>query len=187
MCVKMKHSYGTCGYPCVDLFQTNQGCTSGLEQVQDNATGYEINLLEWNSSCGTGATAQGSPYQYVPYGKWELITGIFKYNSQGNAWIASCVNVDCTNSTWTLTTPAVYSTPATILGAGQMNGEVADVQMYDSALTLNQIKQLYNEYIGAQPVLNSTLVAWIPLDGNSYDYSGNGNTASLSSVNFVYP
>ncbi len=59
--------------------------------------------------------------------------------------------------------------------------------MYDSALTLNQVNQLYNEFIGAQPVTNSTLVAWIPLDGNAYDDSGNGNTASLSSVNFLYP
>ena len=187
MWVNMDHAYGTCGYPCSDLFQTNQGCTSGLEQDPDNATGYKINLLEWNSSCGTGATAQGSPYQYVPYGKWELITGIFKYNSQGNAWIASCVDTHCTNSTWTLTAPAVYSTPATILGSGQINGKVADVQMYDSALTLNQISQLYNEFIGAQPVDNTTLIAWVPLDGNAYDNSGNGNTASLSSVNFLYP
>ncbi|MCL4362603.1 hypothetical protein M1585_03945, partial [Candidatus Parvarchaeota archaeon] len=187
MWVKMDHAYGTCGYPCSDLFQTNQGCTSGLEQDPYNATGYQVNLLEWNSSCGTGATAQGSPYQYVPYGKWELITGIFKYNSQGNAWIASCVDTSCTNRTWTLTAPAVYSTPATILGSNQMNGQVADVQMYDSALTLNQVNQLYNEFIGAQPVYNSTLVAWIPLDGNAYDDSGNGNTASLTSVNFLYP
>ncbi|MCL4398882.1 MAG: DUF2341 domain-containing protein [Candidatus Parvarchaeota archaeon] len=187
MWVNLQHSYGACGYPCYDLFQTNQGCTSGLQQYKDNATGYQINLLEWNSSCGTGAAAQSSPYQYVPYGKWELITGIFEYNSQGNAWIASCVDTHCTNSTWTLNTPAVYSTPATILGSGQINGKVTDVQMYDSALTLNQVNQLYNEFIGAQPVTNSTLVAWIPLDGNAYDDSGNGNTASLSSVNFLYP
>ncbi|MGC8533131.1 MAG: DUF2341 domain-containing protein [Candidatus Parvarchaeum sp.] len=187
MWVKMQHAYGRCGYPCSDLFQTNQGCTSGLEQDPYNATGYQVNLLEWNSSCGTGATAEGSPYQYVPYGKWELITGIFKYNSQGNAWIASCVDTHCTNSTWTLTEPAVYSTPATILGSQQINGKVADVQMYDSTLTLNQVNQLYKEFIGAEPVSNSTLVAWIPLDGNAYDDSGNGNTASLSSVNFLYP
>ena len=187
MWVNMQHSYGACGYPCVDLFQTNQGCTSGLEQQADNATGYQINLLEWNASCGTGATAQGSPYQYVPYNKWELITGIFKYNSQGNAWIASCVDTHCTNSSWTLDTPAVYSTPATILGSGQMNGEVADVQMYNSALTLNRVKQLANGFIGAPPVNNSTLVAWLPFDGNPYDYSGNKNTASLTSINFVYP
>ena len=187
MWVNLQHSYGACGFPCSDLFQTNQGCTSGLQQDRDNATGYQINLLEWNSSCGTGATAQSSPYQYVPYGKWELITGIFQYNSQGNAWIASCVDTHCTNSTWTLTAPAVYSTPATILASNQLNGKIADVQMYDSALSLKQVNQLYQGFIGAPPVNDSSLVAWLPLDGNANDYSGNGNTGSLTSITFLYP
>ena len=188
MWVKMDHAYGTCsGYPCEDLFQTNQGCTSGLEQDPDNSTGYQINLLEWNSDCGSGTAAQGSPYQYVPYGKWELITGVFKYNSQGNAWVASCVDTYCTNSSWSLSAPAVYSTPETILGAGQLNGKIADIQMYDIALSNNQIKTLYGEGYAGIPVTTNGLIAWFPLDGNANDYSGNNNNGVPTAVNWISP
>ncbi len=187
MWVNMQHSYGACGYPCVDLFQTNQGCTSGLEQQKYNSTGYEINLLEWNASCGTGATAQGSPYQYVPYNRWELITGIFNYNSQGNAWIASCVDTTCTNSSWALNQPAVYSTPGTELASDQINGQVADVQMYDITLNSNQIAMLYKQGYGGLPVTTNGLIAWLPLDGNANDYSGNNNNGVATNVQWVSP
>ena len=187
MWVNIKHAYGACGYPCSDLFQTTQGCTSGLEQDPDNSTGYQINLLEWNADCGTGATAQGSPYQYVPYGEWALITGVFKYNSQGNAWVASCVDTSCTNSSWTLNIPAVYSTPGTILGAGQLNGKIADIQMYDTALSNNQIKTLYDEGYAGLPVTPNGLIAWLPLDGNANDYSGNNNNGGTSNIQWVSP
>ena len=182
MWVNIEHSYGRCGYPCSDLFQTNQGGTSGLEQDPYNATGYQINLLEWNLSA-----AQGSPYQYVPYGKWELITGIFKYNSEGNAWIASCVDTSCTNNSWSLNAPRVYSTPGTILGSGQVNGKIADVQMYDTALSHNQIKILYEEGYAGIPVTVNGLIAWLSLDGNANDYSGNNNNGVTTNVNWVSP
>ncbi len=187
MWVNMDHAYGRCGYPCNDLFQTDQGCTSGLQQIPDNATGYEVDLLEWNSSCGPGAGGQGSPFQYVPYNKWVLITGVFKYNAPGNGWIASCVDTHCDNSSWTMSTPAMYSTPATELGSNQMNGVVADIQIYNTTLSQNQIAELFNGYIEAHPVSLNNLVAWFPLDGNPDDYSGNGNNASLSSITFVSP
>ena len=187
MWVNIEHAYGRCGYPCSDLFQTNQGCTSGLEQDPYNATYYQINLLEWNSNCGSGATAQGSPYKYVPYGKWELITGIFKYNFEGNAWIASCVDTSCTNNSWSLNVPSVYSMPGTILGSGQVNGKIADVQMYDTALSHNQIKILYEEGYAGIPVTVNGLIAWLSLDGNANDYSGNNNNGVTTNVNWVSP
>ena len=183
--VNLQHSYGgDGGYPGADLLQDNQGCTSGLQQGPVNSSGYFINLIQWNQSCGTGASARSTADIYVPYNKWVLVTGIFKYNSPGNAWIASCADLTCSNSTWTLSPPALYSTPATDLGAGQINGQAAGVQMYDTALSPAEINSLYNDGIGGSPVDFQNLIAWLPLDGNTYDYSGNGNTGTTLSVTF---
>ena len=187
--VNLKHAYGNCngGFPCNDLLQENQGCTSGLQQFPDNSTGYFINLVEWNQSCGTGANDRVTPNVYVPYNKWVLVTGILKYNSPGNAWIASCADLKCSNSTYTLNQPAPYATPATELGSSQMNGQTANVQMYDTALSLLDINHLYNAGIGAEPVHLEKLIAWLPLDGNGYDYSNNSNNGALTSIAFLYP
>ncbi|MGC8495854.1 MAG: LamG-like jellyroll fold domain-containing protein [Candidatus Micrarchaeia archaeon] len=54
------------------------------------------------------------------------------------------------------------------------NSMIADVQAYSSALTPQQIMELYKEGIAGAPVSN-TIISWWPLNGNLNDYSGNGN------------
>ncbi len=61
------------------------------------------------------------------------------------------------------------------------NGLISDVQIYNTALTANQVKSLYSEGTGGIP-LSSGLVGWWPLNGNANDYSGNGNTGIPTNV-----
>ncbi|MGC9190775.1 MAG: hypothetical protein ACP5FR_02580 [Candidatus Micrarchaeia archaeon] len=71
-------------------------------------------------------------------------------------------------------------------GAGSiMDGFEANIQIYNTSLSANEIRALYQEGIGGAPINLQNLVAWYPLNGNANDYSGNGNNGQMSNVDFV--
>ncbi len=65
------------------------------------------------------------------------------------------------------------------------NGSIADIQIYNTALSSNSIRALYSEGIGGAPIDLQNLVAWYPLDGNAEDYSGNGNNGVPANVTYT--
>jgi len=63
---------------------------------------------------------------------------------------------------------------------------LANVQIYNTSLSANEIRALYLEGIGGAPINLQHLVAWWPLNGNANDYSGNGNNGKIiGNVSFV--
>ncbi len=60
-------------------------------------------------------------------------------------------------------------------GGRYFNGSMADVSVYDTALSASKISTLYGEGMGASPVSGAGLAEWLPLNGTTKDYSGNGN------------
>ncbi|MDE1869347.1 MAG: hypothetical protein KGH60_05305, partial [Candidatus Micrarchaeota archaeon] len=61
-------------------------------------------------------------------------------------------------------------------GNGQLNffsGFISNVQMYSTALTSNNVKQLFLEGIGGAPIDTSHLYLWLMLNQNANDTSGN--------------
>ena len=56
---------------------------------------------------------------------------------------------------------------------------IANVQIYNEALSESQIYALYQEGIGGDPIDLQNLVAWYPLNGNANDYSGNDNNGKV--------
>ena len=67
----------------------------------------------------------------------------------------------------------------------QLYGLIANVQIYNTSLSANEIQALYLEGIGGAPINLQHLVGWWPLNGNANDYSGNGNNCQASNVNYV--
>jgi hypothetical protein len=65
------------------------------------------------------------------------------------------------------------------------NGSIANVQVYDAALSANEIQALYNEGIGGAPIDLQNLIAWWPLNGNVNDYSGNDYNGVAHNVTFT--
>ena len=66
------------------------------------------------------------------------------------------------------------------------NNSIANVQIYNAALTPQEIQYLYQEGIGGAPIDLQHLVGWWPLNGNANDYSGNGNNGQINGgVTFV--
>ena len=71
-------------------------------------------------------------------------------------------------------------------GCGYFQGDIANLQIYSSALSANAIKSSYQEGITGAPVTIQNLAGWWPLNGNSNDYSGNGNNGVSTNVAFQY-
>ena len=67
---------------------------------------------------------------------------------------------------------------------GQYSGEIANLQIYNSSLSANEIQALYQEGIGGAPIDLKHLVGWWPLNGNTNDTSGNGNNGVPYGIEF---
>ncbi len=61
-------------------------------------------------------------------------------------------------------------------------GSIANVQVYNTSLSANDINALYKEGIGGAPIKVNNLVAWWPLNGNANDYSGNNNNGAATNI-----
>ncbi len=66
-----------------------------------------------------------------------------------------------------------------------LNGSMANVQIYSSALSSNQIYGIESGGINGGPAISQNLSGWWPLNGNANDYSGNLNNGRASAV--LYP
>ena len=68
--------------------------------------------------------------------------------------------------------------------ADYLTGELANVQAYNTSLSVNEINALYLEGIGGAPIDPTHIVGWWPLNGNAQDYSGNSDSATSVSVSY---
>jgi hypothetical protein len=71
-------------------------------------------------------------------------------------------------------------------GGYPLPGSEADLQIYSTSLSANQVQQLYAEGIDGPPLQGAGLAAWYPLDGNGNDYSGNGNNGAVTGISFPF-
>ncbi len=62
-----------------------------------------------------------------------------------------------------------------------LNGEMANVQVYNTSLSSNEVAALYQEGIGGAPLKLNNLIGWWPLNGDTKDYSGNNNNGAATS------
>ena len=76
------------------------------------------------------------------------------------------------------------STTLRIDGRPLQQGNVANVQIYDTPLSANEISALYQEGIGGAPIDPYDIIGWWPLNGNAQDYSGSNDNGQA--VNVAY-
>ncbi|MCL5430225.1 MAG: LamG domain-containing protein [Candidatus Marsarchaeota archaeon] len=65
------------------------------------------------------------------------------------------------------------------------DGAIANIQIYNSSLSANEVSSLYLEGIGGAPVSVVNLLAWWPLNGDTKDYSGNDNTGAAVNIDYT--
>ena len=130
---------------------------------------YSVTLDNWNCQ-GVASTNQASANQWVFFAATYNGTTMTMY--QGINGKLSSNNL-----------PAQMDTVSSIFTIGESApgwstdwlGYQSNIQVYNTALSANDIKALYQEGIGGAPIKIQSLVAWYPLNGNANDYSGNGN------------
>ncbi len=64
-------------------------------------------------------------------------------------------------------------------------GSIANLQVYDTALSSSQALSLYDSGISGSPIIPGDAVAWWSLNGNANDFSGNGNDGTAQNVTFA--
>lgn len=127
---------------------------------------YSNDILDFNY----GATSLAS--NAFPSGSWINAAATFNSASSTFTWY---INGTAVNTYSGLANPATNSRTLYI-GAGDFvfNGSMANLQIYNSVLTPNQVLSRYQSGIGGPPG-NYNLMGWWPLNGNPNDYSGNGD------------
>ena len=85
----------------------------------------------------------------------------------------------------TLQTGEVLTIGAWPIQGSYFTGKLANVQVYNTSLSTNSVRYIYQEGIGGAPVDPQNLIAWYPLNGNANDYSGNNNNGVPTSVTYT--
>ena len=122
----------------------------------------------------TQALARGGT---CTYGVWTQYVGT--YDGSTTKLYINGVLVSSTALSGSLSYLGPVAVGAWPSGGNNFNGQLADAQIYNTALSANQVQQLYQEGIAGTPVAPANVVGWWLLNGNANDYSGNGNNGNV--------
>jgi hypothetical protein len=142
---------------------------------------------------GTGGTSPGDfNAGSITLNTWHQIGFIWTSTGSGTSTQQVILDGSVVNSrSIGIGTPASRTSDTFIGKATQcwpttpFNGFMANAQVYNTSLDVNQIQSLYLEGIGGAPVSPQYVVGWWPLNGDTKDYSGGNNNGVPTAITFV--
>ena len=155
---------------------------------------YEYDLWFNSGTCFGFNTGADDAYGINPSslaGKWVFVAAVFyngPYTGNSLLYINGVPQAlsQCSGSAGSgIATSSLHISGWPIESGYYFSGDLANVQIYNTSLSANEIQALYLEGIGGAPIDLQHLVAWWPLNGNANDYSGNDNNGQINNVNFV--
>jgi hypothetical protein len=152
---------------------TLQECESG--EVNGASITFWINSNGNGNTCGSIANAK--------YNQWYM-TAITYDGATANQYQNGVLVYSQSFATTMSSTSPIYVGGYPNVG-NRWNGSIANVQIYNTSLSANEIQALYLEGIGGAPIDLQNLVGWWPLNGNANDYSGNGNNGQATAVTYT--
>lgn len=165
--------------------------TSGFLEKFDfgGTTGYYIRqdpgqlyFVIASASGGNGVTAQLS--RETRDGKWHNIVTTYDGSSSSNGLkIYIDGSITAPTLSGTLTTSVQTSQPLIIgpyASSGDLNGSMANVQIYNVLLSASQVQNIYGAGISGSPIQSNAVAGWWPLNGNANDYSGQGANGAVT-------
>ncbi|MCL5442658.1 MAG: LamG domain-containing protein [Candidatus Marsarchaeota archaeon] len=136
-------------------------------------------------SCAFGGWSASSATS-VPVGTWENViitltpSGLASFYLDGSSAGQASIGAPPNNQQFRIGAWGNGCGPTQSL-----NGSIANIQIYNTTLSSNDIQALYQEGIGGAPINIQSLVSWWPLNGNANDYSGNNNNGVPNGVTYT--
>jgi hypothetical protein len=151
-------------------------------------TSFKTNEDFWILSSVSGA--QQDMYITIPSSGWFNIITTYQYvngNYVANGYINGAgKNLNALRSPIKLPIPYKIQIGIARNSDGMVfDGMLSNIQLYNTSLSSNDVKLLYQEGIGGVPINPQNIVAWYPLNGNANDYSGNNNNGVPTNVVFT--
>ncbi|MGI0141893.1 MAG: LamG domain-containing protein [Candidatus Micrarchaeales archaeon] len=161
------------------IFQYGVSGTAGEDWILGDYNGAASADL-WSGSKSGGTISNGN---------WNFVGFTFSGGS-GASGLVIYVNGVAVYTGGTAITPNVHvGTGSTVsIGFGSSNyylGSMANVQIYNTSLSANEIQAMYIEGIGGQPIRLQNLVGWWPLNANANDYSGDNLNGIPTNVGYT--
>jgi len=153
----------------------------GVHDSWIELVGGTLYMRVWSLPC----VGMGS----LPTNKWSHIVMTGSVSGSALTYSGYVNGAFRSSGSGTMTAPS--TAPTFILGASEatncgsglhFTGDMSNYQMYNTALSANQVLALYSEGIGGIPMIVQSLVGWWPLNGDANDYSGNANTGQPTGV-----
>jgi hypothetical protein len=154
---------------------------NNLEIFVEGTSEYSAYTMLQCANDGMGSTS-------IPTGRWVFYATAFD-GSTDTGYVGYGGQLYSSKTTG-ITTVTLPSSPAVGIGdAGPFdtywNGQMANVQIYDTVLSANEISALYKAGIGGDPIQLNNLAGWWPLNGNAKDYSGNDDNGTATAVQYT--
>ncbi len=154
-----------------------------------------IGMATWNQNY-PGNWYSATSNVSIPGSSWNMITLALSNGGTGTGTVSVYLNGVSSNTiaAQEVVGGATPSPEFEIGGAttgclgspiGTFTGSIANIQIYNTSLSQPEITALYKEGIGGVPFDLQNLAGWWPLNGNSKDYSGNGNAGVPTNVIFT--
>ncbi len=125
-------------------------------------------------ACGSNLILQPNTWYFVAYTSASSV----------NIYLNGSQSLGCSISGTTGIAPTSLNIGQLATGASKLNGTLANMQIYDVALSSHEVSKLYYEGVSGQPVDYSHNVAWYQFNGNVNDSSGNGNNLTATGLQF---
>ena len=163
--------YGISYYQCTSIIKCiYESYNNGVSWITQIGVSQPLNINEWVMVVSTRNMSSG---EFKIYQNGAYVTTTPTNGLAGGFDNPVAIGAD-----------PEYGTPPTTYGI-YFNGSIANVQIYNTSLSPSAVNTLYAEGIGGTPVDIQNLVGWWPLNGNSNDYSGNGNNGVPTNVVFT--
>ncbi|MEM0159915.1 MAG: PQQ-binding-like beta-propeller repeat protein [Candidatus Micrarchaeaceae archaeon] len=132
------------------------------EQVNATSDRYQFSI--------NGSAAHGTVYAKASVGNWQFVVVEYSITTESMYIYVNGSLISMQKKILTTRTPGNITVGWSPI-AGYFAGSIADLQIYNTGLSAQQVEQLYLQGVGGGPIDTQNLVAWYPLEGNANDYS----------------
>ncbi len=167
---------------------SEHGAFVKLGSTGSPGTGYGIGVGAGNwDSAGNELLVLFENVRWIDCGTsmgtgWHLAVLVLSSGGVPSCYLDGRITATSIGANAIAPTPAMYIGSDGAFSTRFFTGSLANAQVYNTALSTQQVQQLYQEGIAGTPLSSAGLVGWWPLNGNANDYSSNGNNGTASNV-----